>query len=75
MGNYRVPYLTDRQERIVAFIRERITETGEAPMLAEIGEAVGLRSSASVHYQLTQIAEKGHILREPRLPRGIILLR
>jgi SOS-response transcriptional repressor LexA len=73
MSRYRVEYLTDRQERIVGVIRGWIREHGEAPTVKEIGEAVGLRSPSSVHYQLTQIEEKGAIVREPGQVRGIRL--
>lgn len=74
MGNYRVPYLTDMQERIMRCIRERITDEGEAPTVAEIAATVQ-RTPSTVHYQLAQIADKGFILREPKSPRGITLLR
>ena len=38
MARHRVDHLTERQEHIVAFIRERIAEHGEAPTVVEIGE-------------------------------------
>ena len=38
MARHRVDHLTERQEHIVAFIRERIAEHGEVPPVVEIGE-------------------------------------
>jgi len=75
MARHRVDHLTERQERIVRCIREWITDHGEAPTVQEIREQVGLRSSGSVHYQLTQCEEKGAIVRDARKPRGIRLAR
>lgn len=70
---YRVDHLTATQERILACIRRSIVDSGEAPSVAEIGRAVGMRSRASVHYQLGELQAKGAIVREPGRPRGIRL--
>ncbi|MET7356353.1 LexA family protein [Streptomyces mirabilis] len=73
MARHRVDYLTDTQERILRYIREAITERGEAPTVQEIGERVGMRSRASVHYQLGELESKNAIVREPGRRRGIRL--
>ncbi|MEU2931206.1 hypothetical protein ABZ636_40505 [Streptomyces sp. NPDC007251] len=70
---HRVDYLTDTQDRILRCIRQAITEHGEAPTVAEIGAALGMRSRASVHYQLVELEAKQAIVREPHRPRGIRL--
>lgn len=70
MANHKVDYLTGTQERILHFIRESITERGEAPTMQEIGEQLGMRSRASVHYHLGRIEALGYIAREPHRPRG-----
>ncbi|MFG3205309.1 LexA family protein [Streptomyces sp. NPDC048192] len=70
---HRVDHLTDAQERILRCIRQAILDRGEAPTVAEIGEAVGMRSRASVHYQLVELETKGAIVREPHQSRGIRL--
>lgn len=74
MARHRVEHLTDTQERILRYIRQQITDRGEAPTVAEIGEHVGMTSRASVHYQLVELETKGAIRREPRRSRGIRLL-
>jgi repressor LexA len=74
MARHRADYLTDTQERILRYIREAITDRGEAPTVQEIGERVGMRSRASVHYQLGELESKNAIVREPGRRRGIRLV-
>lgn len=66
--------LTGRQKQILEFIRSRIRERGYPPSVREIGEALGLRSSATVHGHLSRLEEKGYIRRDPTKPRAIELL-
>lgn len=73
MGRYKVDYLTDIQARILACIRDSIVEHGEAPTVQEIGEQVGMRSRASVHYQLRELEAKQAIIRDRYRRRGIRL--
>jgi repressor LexA len=71
---HRVDYLTDTQERMLRCIRQYVVEHGQAPTVREIGEAVGLRSKASVHYQLSELEVKAVIVRETGRRRGIRLV-
>jgi repressor LexA len=73
MGHYKVEHLTATQERILRCIRQAIADRGEAPTVQEIGEQVGMRSRASVHYQLGELEAKHAIVREPHRRRGIRL--
>ncbi|MCX4596053.1 hypothetical protein OG819_42330 [Streptomyces sp. NBC_01549] len=73
MARHRVDYLTDTQERILRCIRQAIVDGGEAPTVQEIGDRVGMRSRASVHYQLGELETKGAIVRERGRRRGIRL--
>ncbi len=70
---HRVDYLTVTQERIVRCIRQHIADHGEAPTMRQIGAAVGMRSRASVHYQLGELVAKHAIVRESGRSRGIRL--
>lgn len=72
MANHKVEHLTDRQEQLLRHIRLAITDQGDAPTVAELAAAVGMRPS-SVHYQLGELEAKGAIVREPHRPRGIRL--
>jgi repressor LexA len=63
--------LTARQRRILEFIRTTVRERGYPPTVREIGEAVGLTSSSSVHSQLANLERKGLLTRDPTKPRAI----
>src|SRR5918996_1016705 len=63
--------LTPRQQRIVEFIRRTVLERGYPPTVREIGEAVGLTSSSSVHAQLANLQRKGLLRKDPAKPRAI----
>lgn len=63
--------LSKTQKEIFNFIRGVIDERGMAPSIREIGNAVGLKSTSSVQYQLDALEEKGYIVREPNLKRTI----
>ncbi len=64
--------LSQRQRLILEFIQERIKTKGYPPSVREIGEAVGLKSSSTVHAHLVQLEEKGYIKKDPTKPRSII---
>jgi repressor LexA len=66
-----VDQLTPRQRRIVEFIRDTLRERGYPPTVREIGEAVGLTSSSSVHSQLANLERKGLLHKDPTKPRTI----
>jgi repressor LexA len=63
--------LTSRQGKILEVIRDAVTDRGYPPSIREIGEAVGLTSTSSVHSQLEALQRKGFIRRDPTKPRGI----
>ena len=65
--------LTTRQQRIIDFIGATVSERGYPPTVREIGEAVGLTSSSSVHSQLANLEKAGLIRRDPSKPRAIML--
>jgi len=66
--------LTSRQRQILDFIKEEIRERGYPPSVREIGVAVGLSSSSTVHGHLARLEEKGYIRRDPTKPRAIEIL-
>ncbi|MCC5480563.1 LexA family protein [Streptomyces barringtoniae] len=70
---HRAEHLTETQERVLRCIRQTIADRGEAPTVQEIGDAVGMRSRSSVHYQLVELETKQAIVREPGRARGIRL--
>jgi repressor LexA len=67
------PPLTARQRRILEFISETVHERGYPPTVREIGEAVGLTSSSSVHAQLENLERRGLLHKDPTKPRAMTL--
>ena len=65
--------LTPRQQRILDFIAETVRDRGYPPTVREIGEAVGLTSSSSVHAQLATLERRGHLTKDPTKPRAMTL--
>lgn len=68
------PDLSIRQTKILDFIKEEIRNKGYPPAVREIGQAVGLLSSSTVHGHLQTLEEKGYIRRDPTKPRAIEIL-
>ncbi|WP_436853775.1 transcriptional repressor LexA [Staphylococcus caeli] len=63
--------LTKRQDEIFEYIKQTVHSKGYPPSVREIGEAVGLASSSTVHGHLSRLEEKGYIRRDPTKPRAI----
>lgn len=68
------PDLSQRQTNILEFIKLEIRKKGYPPAVREIGEAVGLLSSSTVHGHLQTLEDKGYIRRDPTKPRAIEIL-
>ncbi len=66
--------ITDKQREILEFIKEQILAKGYPPAVRDIGEAVHLRSTSSVHSHLETLEEKGYIRRDPSKPRAIEII-
>jgi repressor LexA len=66
--------LTARQQEILDFIRKEVREKGYPPSVREIGEAVKLSSSSTVHSHLERLEKLGYIRRDPTKPRAIEIL-
>ena len=63
--------LSEKQNAIFEYIKDVISQRGIAPSVREIGEAVGLRSTSSVQYNLNALEEAGYIKRDSNLKRTI----
>lgn len=67
--------LSPRQQSILDYIQQNVQNKGYPPSVREIGEAVGLASSSTVHGHLSRLEKKGFIRRDPTKPRAIELLK
>jgi repressor LexA len=66
--------LTKRQREIFEFIRRYSAKYGYPPTVRDIGKAVGLASSSTVHAHLSNLERIGLLRRDPTKPRAIELL-
>ncbi len=66
--------LTDRQRQTLQYVAEMVAERGYPPSVREIGEALGLASSSTVHSHLQALQRKGYLRIDPTKPRAIEVL-
>ncbi|HET9738762.1 MAG TPA: transcriptional repressor LexA [Solirubrobacteraceae bacterium] len=66
--------LTKRQQEIFDFIKKYSAGHGYPPTVRDIGKAVGLASSSTVHAHLANLEKVGLLRRDPSKPRAIELL-
>jgi repressor LexA len=66
--------LTKRQQEIFDFIKKYSAKYGYPPTVRDIGKAVGLASSSTVHAHLANLEKAGLLRRDPSKPRAIELL-
>ncbi|MDR2196402.1 MAG: transcriptional repressor LexA [Coriobacteriales bacterium] len=66
--------LSERQEGILRFLESFIAQNGYPPSVREIGEAVGLSSSSTVHSHLNALENKGFIRRDPSSARALTVI-
>jgi repressor LexA len=67
--------LTKRQREILTYLMDTMQERGYPPSVREIGAALGLTSSSTVHSHLAALEKKGYIHRDPSKPRAIEILK
>ncbi|MGO9343906.1 MAG: transcriptional repressor LexA [Acidimicrobiales bacterium] len=66
-----VEALSDKRQEILVYITTCLSERGYPPSVREIGEAVGLASSSTVHAHLAVLQREGYLRRDPTKPRAI----
>ncbi len=67
--------LTKKQHELLAFINERISESGVSPSFDEMKDALELKSKSGVHRLITALEERGFIRRLPNRARALEVLR
>lgn len=67
--------LNKREKAILKYIEKQVIANGYPPSVREIGKAVGLKSTATVHGYLTSLADKGYIQKENQKGRTLKLLK
>ena len=66
--------LSRKQEEILTYIKDFTLAKGYPPTVRDIGEAVNLKSTSSVHAHLSTLESKGFIRRDPTKPRAIEII-
>ena len=64
----------DTQAKILAYIKKEIRDKGYPPSVREICDAVGLKSTSTVHGHLTRMEKKGVLRRDSTKPRAMEVL-
>ena len=67
--------INKRERAILKYIAKQIEKNGYAPSVREIGKAVGLSSTATVHSYLLRLEEKGYVKKENQKGRTLRLLK
>ena len=66
--------LSAKQQQLLEYMNAEVREKGYPPSVREICEAVGLKSTSTVHGHLARLEKKGLIRRDPTKPRAIEIL-
>ena len=76
MGRRRDPdSLNKREKAILKYIEKEVATNGYPPSVREIGKAVGLKSTATVHGYISKLEEKGYVKKESQKGRTLKLLK
>jgi repressor LexA len=67
--------LTKRQQEIFDYVKQYVSEHGYPPTVRDIGKAIGLASSSTVHAHLANLEKLGLLRRDPTKPRAIEVLK
>ncbi len=66
--------LTAKQKSVLDYLKEMVYKRGYPPSVREVCDAVGLKSTSTVHNHLTNLEKKGFIKRDPTKPRAIEIM-
>lgn len=69
-----LPDLPIRQQQVLEYLRRSLREKGYVPSIRELGEELGLKSTSTIHYHLTGLAERGLIRWDKGKNRAIQIL-
>lgn len=67
-------HLTEREQKILSYMKEEIQRKGYPPTVREICTALGIKSTSTAHKDIDTLAEKGYILKDPSKPRALMLI-
>jgi len=74
-GRKRKEGLNKREKAILKYIEKAVAENGYPPSVREIGKAIGLKSTATVHAYIARLTEEGYIAKQNNKGRTLKLLK
>lgn len=66
--------LKDREQRILAFMKQEIKAKGYPPTVREICNALGIKSTSTVHKDIASLVNQGYIKKDPSKPRALMVV-
>ena len=63
--------ITNKQREVLEYLKQQVLHKGYPPSVREICDAVGLKSTSSVHAHLESLERNGYIRKDPTKPRAI----
>lgn len=66
--------LKDNEKRVLEYMKKAIEEQGYPPTVREIGLALSIKSTSSVHKTLNKLQEKGYVKKDESKPRALTLI-
>lgn len=66
--------LKEREERILAFMKEEIKTKGYPPTVREICAALGIKSTSTAHKDIANLVEEGYLIKDPAKPRALMIV-
>ena len=64
----------EREQKILAFMRKELKAKGYPPTVREIGTALGIKSTSTVHKDIASLVEQGYLRKDPAKPRALMLV-
>lgn len=64
----------EREQKILSFMRKEIKAKGYPPTVREIGTALGIKSTSTVHKDIASLVEQGYLKKDPAKPRALMLV-
>jgi len=66
--------LTEREQKILAYMKKEIKKKGYPPTVREICSALSIKSTSTTHKDIEILAEKGYIVKDPSKPRALMIM-
>ena len=64
----------EREQKILTFMRKELKAKGYPPTVREIGTALGIKSTSTVHKDIASLVEQGYLRKDPAKPRALMLV-